>query len=154
MQVGSNIYNESWLSFALPEEKSSSNFLAEYNDYDGCKMFKTIDTLNPSIVTDFCTKDRFNQTNTEGCNEYIYDDKYFDETVVTKFNLVCDTQYKRNLLRTLLILGLLFGSLVGGRFGDQFGRKKALLIGIALICPTCIIGGYVDSYPSMTCYFN
>ena len=111
-------------------------------------MFKPMDNFNPSMVKDFCTKDQFNQNITEPCTNYIYDEKYFDETVVTKFNLVCDTQYKRNLLRTLLILGLLFGSLLGGRLGDQLGRKKALLIGIALICPTCIIGGYVDSYPS------
>ena len=107
-----------------------------------------MEDLNPSVVNEVCTEDRFDQNVTEACTEYIYDNEYFDETVVSKFNLVCNTQYKRNLLRTLLILGLLFGSLIGGRLGDQFGRKKAIFIAIALICPSCIIGGYVDSYPS------
>ena len=149
LQVGPNILNETWLSYVLPEEKSSSNYLADFKDFDGCKMFKEVDQLNPNPINEeVCTKNDFNPNETQKCTEYIYDNEYFDETFVTKFDLVCDKEYQKSLLRTLLILGLLFGSLIGGRMGDQFGRKKSMFIAIALISPSCLIGGYVDNYHS------
>ena len=149
LQVGPNILNETWLSYVLPEEKSSSNYLADFKDFDGCKMFKEVDQLNPNPINEeVCTKSDFNPNETQKCTEYIYDNEYFDETFVTRFDLVCDKEYQKSLLRTFLILGLLFGSLIGGRMGDQLGRKKAMFIAIALICPSCLIGGYVDNYHS------
>ena len=149
LQHGPHIHNETWLSYVLPEEKSSSNYLADFKDYDGCKMFQTVDKINPNLASqETCTETDFNPNKTQQCTEYIYDNEYFDETLVTKFDLVCDKEYQKSLLRTLLILGLLFGSLIGGRMGDQMGRKKSMFIAVALITPSCIIGGYVDNYAS------
>ena len=38
-KVTKDIFNHSWLEFALPPESYSSNYLADENLFDGCKMF-------------------------------------------------------------------------------------------------------------------
>ena len=83
---------------------------------------------------------------TISCNKYIYDNTYFDETVVTKFDLICDNEYKKSFLGTVLIMGLLFGSLLGGFIGDKFGRKTANFLALAAIVPFTIGAGHVHSY--------
>ena len=51
LQHGPHIHNETWLSYVLPEEKSSSNYLADFKDYDGCKMFQKVDKVNPNLAS-------------------------------------------------------------------------------------------------------
>ena len=95
---------------------------------------------------DVCTEENFDTNNTEKCQEYVYDNTYFDETLAIKFDLVCENEYYRNLLGTILIFGLLVGSLVGGRLGDIFGRKKTGFGSIALTIPVLLGSGYFNSY--------
>lgn len=45
-KVMNNIFKSAWLEFALPSEKSSNNYLAVQNKYDGCKMY---DFANSSL---------------------------------------------------------------------------------------------------------
>ena len=108
-------------------------------------MLKTLkisddnDTYNEWLNND-------NKNGTMACTHYIYDNEYFDETLITKFDLVCDNEYKKSLLGTLLIIGLLFGSLIGGFVGDRFGRKKAIFLAVAIIIPITIGAGHVGKY--------
>ena len=46
-KVMNNIFKSAWLEFALPSEKSSNNYLAVQNKYDGCKMY---DFANSSLA--------------------------------------------------------------------------------------------------------
>ena len=93
-----------------------------------------------------CLPQFFDQNLTVPCKEFIFDNLYFDETLATKLDLVCENGSYRSLLGTFLILGLLFGSLLGGRLGDQFGRKKACFLALSLIVPITIIAGLANSY--------
>ena len=88
----------------------------------------------------------FDNTTIISCNEFIYDDEYFDETLVTKFDLICKNDYKKSFLGTIVIIGLLFGSLVGGFIGDKFGRKRANFLALATMIPLIIGAGHVQSY--------
>ena len=108
-------------------------------------MYKRI-ALDPKNLQDFCSPQSFSLNETVNCQEYLFDNIYFDETLTTKLDLVCQNASYKKLLGTILILGLLFGSLIGGRIGDQFGRKKALLASSALIVPVTISAGHVSSY--------
>ena len=138
----SNIYESEWLEFAIPKEEESSNFLDSKNKFDGCTMYKQNYSKNS------CVLDSFNHSEIIKCTKYIYDNTFFDETLATKLNLVCDDERYRNLLGTLLIIALLFGSLIGGRLGDQFGRIKMFFGSIALTIPIVIGLGYVENYAS------
>ena len=93
-----------------------------------------------------CTPQHFNTSNIVKCEEYIYDNTFLDETLATKFDLVCDNQYYLSLLGTIVIIAILFGSLIGGRLGDQFGRIKIFFIAHFIMVASYIPMGYVQSY--------
>ena len=87
--MGGNIYDAEWLEFVIPSEKHSSNFLDAKNKYDGCEMYKSLNSIkSPSAISsndeNTCTPENFNSSNTEKCSDYIYDDTFFDETLATK----------------------------------------------------------------------
>ena len=115
------------------------------NKYDGCQMYKN---LNNTIALEEnnCTLQYFTPLETEYCKEYIYDNTFLDETLATKFDLVCDNQYYLSLLGTIVIIAILFGSLIGGRLGDQFGRIKIFFIAHFIMVASYIPMGYVQSY--------
>ena len=139
--MGSNIYDAPWLEFVVPSEEHSSNFLDSKNEYDGCSMYKPLEDGS-------CSQLNFNQSEKVQCTEFIYDNTYFDETLSTKLNLVCEDEHYRSLLGTLLIIALLFGSLIGGKLGDKFGRMKMFFIANAINVPVVIGLGYVQNYAS------
>ena len=47
----------------------------------------------------------------------MYDRHEFQETISTKFNLVCDNVEKRHFLGSVMMMGLLVGSFLGGPLG-------------------------------------
>ena len=144
-KVSSGIYQNEWLEFAIPPENKSQNFLSEKRSFDGCTMYKRLDVIDPK-AQGYCFPDSFSDNETEPCQDFIYSNDYFEETLTTKLDLVCDSASLKSLLDTLLIVGLLFGSLIGGRLGDKFGRKKAMFLAIAIIVPVTIINGHMTSY--------
>ena len=51
-QMGGNIYDAEWLEFVIPSEKHSSNFLDAKNKYDGCEMYKSLNSIkSPSAIS-------------------------------------------------------------------------------------------------------
>ena len=110
-QASSKIYDAKWLEFAIPLANNSENFLDIKNRYDGCNAFASDDE-------NICTPEHFSLYNTTiNCDDYIFDNTYFDETLSTKFNLVCDKKHYKSLLGTLYIVALFCGSIIGGRLG-------------------------------------
>ena len=130
--------------------KKNSNF---YHNFFAQNLQKSGDILGSLIILthpvkeeNFCQPQYFDRNSTIPCNEFIYDNTFFDETLSTKLDLVCVKESYRSLLGTILILGLLFGSLFGGRVGDQFGRKKAFFFAASLMSVLLIGAGFVNSY--------
>ncbi len=141
------MYEPDWLDFVIPGEKTSSNFLGEKKAHDGCFMFKRDPQSSaPLISIEKCSAQSFIFNETEACKQFLYDSTYFDETLATKFDLICEKESYKSLLGTILIVGLLVGSLIGGRLGDKFGRKKACFLAMVLMVPTIISAGHVYSY--------
>ncbi len=94
---------------------------------------------------DVCDEDAF-ENKTVACERYVYDDTYFEENLTTKFDLVCDMEYKAQLLGSVLVLGILIGSIFGGRLGDRFGRKFTMGIAAACIIPLTAASGFAPNY--------
>lgn len=101
-QNETSIVNEPWISSAIPKQESSSNFLAQLKSYDSCTRFERI--------ADGCDEKAFNQSSVMECNHFVYDRFYFDETLASLHNLVCQDEYKTQLLNSILMLGLLIGN--------------------------------------------
>ena len=157
-QISSNIYNASWITFAIPKENSSDNYLAENKEFDGCSMYglnSQYDFSNFDGGTKSCSVEMFDLNNKTTCNDgYIYDDTFFDETLATNLDLVCDKRSLQKLLGVIQILATIFGSILGGKLGDKFGRKNTCFLAILILGPVVTSAGFVHSYHGLYTFFG
>ncbi|CAH2073708.1 unnamed protein product, partial [Iphiclides podalirius] len=71
--------------------------------------------------------------NTKGCETYEYDHTWYEKTVPSENNWVCDKElYVANIFASSKI-GELFGSIIFGWFGDTYGRRPSYIISLLLI---------------------
>ena len=85
-KVGPDIYSQQFLNFTIPVEESSTNYLGQKNPYDGCTMFNRTTSADPNPVAGrgSCLPSDFHANDTVGCEKFVYDNVYFDETLTTK----------------------------------------------------------------------
>ena len=114
------------------------------NFYDACSMYAP--TSRSNISSSNCSANSFNVEKIVKCDRYIFDTHYFDETLATKFGLVCENEYKRQLLDVIMMLGILIGSVVGGTLGDKFGRKLIMMIAAVTMCPVILGSGFIPNF--------
>ena len=141
----SNITNnihETFVQHALPKEYGSSEIFREDENFDPCRMYEFIN--HPTEPG--CSQHSFDNSSVLRCDQFVYDDSVFTETLTTKFDLVCDQESKRRLLGTLMMLGLLIGSLIGGPLSDRFGRKITMLISQVILTPVVMFSGFSPNY--------
>ncbi|CAK1581801.1 unnamed protein product [Parnassius mnemosyne] len=71
--------------------------------------------------------------NTKVCDTYDYDKTWYERTVPTENNWVCDKElYVANILASSKI-GELVGSIAFGWYGDTYGRRPTYIISLLLI---------------------
>ncbi|XP_076081367.1 organic cation transporter protein-like [Mytilus galloprovincialis] len=80
------------------------------------------------------------------CSSWVYSKKLFDNTFVTKENLVCDDKYKVSLSKTIFFGGVLLGSFMFGVISDTIGRKKTLLMASILMLASGISLSFSVNY--------
>ncbi|XP_029141435.1 uncharacterized protein LOC107294373 [Protobothrops mucrosquamatus] len=71
-----------------------------------------------------------NQTvfDTEACEDgWTYDRSLFSNTIVSEWNLVCESRSLRQMAQSLYMAGVLIGSLLIGNLSDRFGRKSLII---------------------------
>ena len=89
----------------LPEH-ASANFLTQADDFDPChKYVSNHSTSDPSTPFGYCSADNFGSNATTTCSAWVYDTSQMESTLTTEENLVCDEDYKRRLLGTVLMIG-------------------------------------------------
>ena len=82
--------------------------------------------------------------------DYVYAPFEFEETLVTKWNLVCGESAKVAMVVTMYMFGLMIGSLLCGRMSDKFGRKKTLMFSILCSSVASLLGSFMPEYYSYT----
>lgn len=65
-----------------------------------------------------------------GCTEWVYDKKYFDRTVTSEFDLVCDRSWVASASQAVYMAGILISSLIASPIGDRYGRASMVRIGL------------------------
>jgi len=102
-------------------------------EYDGCKRYNY--NISECNTTSLSCVDK--TAPTIKCDQgYVYDDSIFTETIVTKFDLVCDRSNLKSFSTSAYELGSLIGSTVFGNLADKIGRKRTSIFTIicALTC--------------------
>ncbi|XP_074128851.1 steroid transmembrane transporter SLC22A24-like isoform X1 [Sminthopsis crassicaudata] len=59
---------------------------------------------------------------------WVYDQSIFTSSIVTEWNLVCDSKSLKSLSQMLFLIGILLGFLIMGYLSDKFGRKWILIL--------------------------
>ncbi len=100
----------------------------------------TLNETNVDDVDDTCQiwsqiKDHQNKSHLN--YTCFFDTQYYDKTIITEYNLVCNRQYLAGLTQTSHILGATFG-FFGGIIGDKYGRRKSTLF-FSFLLTVCLI---------------
>ncbi|KAM5249001.1 solute carrier family 22 member 12-like isoform 3-T3 [Ctenodactylus gundi] len=80
------------------------------------------------------TATNWSEATTEPCMDgWVYDYRTFTSTIVTKWDLVCDSQALKPVAQSIYLAGILVGAAVCGRASDRFGRRMVLTWSYLLI---------------------
>ena len=130
-----------WINFTSPaihtkgEHTCQTEMLKVDEYFDPCQRYV-------ASKTSPCKGSSFDEHRVQKCEKFVYDTLVVEESLTTKFNLVCDLEYQQMILGTIVMVGLMIGSVLGGRLSDKFGRKKAMILCVIIIVPTVMFAGY------------
>ncbi|CAG4911098.1 unnamed protein product [Colias eurytheme] len=90
---------------------------------------------NGDVKFESCTIYKHPDVNNETmeCNSYTYDQTWYESTIASEKNWVCDKEINIANLFAFSKIGEAFGSVVFGWIGDVFGRRPTYMISMLLI---------------------
>ena len=95
------------------------------NPYDVNDSFSRNSFLNLSSIKslDECSityfKGENNSTYTEKCDEWVFDETFYQSTLTEDWSMVCDKSFLRGAVQTVYFMGYLIGSIVMGILADK-----------------------------------
>ncbi|KAI3385530.1 hypothetical protein SNEBB_010618 [Seison nebaliae] len=89
--------------------------------------YKCVDNMDTNLST---SKNCLKYNSTETCTNFTFSSQYFQQSLVIRWNMVCDRLWIRNSILTSLFLGFFLGSVCGGIIADKFGRRFGVRLGL------------------------
>ncbi|XP_067400087.1 solute carrier family 22 member 6-A-like [Emydura macquarii macquarii] len=115
--VTASLSAEDLLRISIPMDRSQRP--------EKCQRFVTTQwqLLNPNATITNTT-----ELDTEPCVDgWTYDKSLFTYTIITEWDLVCESRTLRQIAQSLYMAGVLVGSAVFGVLTDRYGRKALLI---------------------------
>lgn len=112
--------------------------------------------------TVYYQNESMNESFKETCRSWTYDRSYFDQTIVTQWNLVCTEALTARTILSLLNLATLFAALYS-YIQDRWGRKRAFLLNLtiflvgscsSLLAPTPLTFALLKFVGGITCMWE
>ncbi|XP_019385652.1 PREDICTED: solute carrier family 22 member 13-like isoform X1 [Crocodylus porosus] len=112
LEINPNLTKEEQLNLTIPRNTQGS--------YEECYMYTPVDWDLDSIR-------RYGLNSTEKCRDgWVYVSS--EETLITKFDLVCDRKEQTDISQSIFMLGLLIGAFIFGSLSDSIGRRPTTLV--------------------------
>ncbi|KAK3563036.1 hypothetical protein QTP86_014294 [Hemibagrus guttatus] len=113
--AGETLSQEQILTISIPKEDDGS--------FTSCHMF-----LQPQFYL-LTNSSNATELPVVPCQSgWVYDSSRFKSTVVTQFDLVCNTKGLTKAAATVFFIGVMFGAVFFGVLCDKYGRKPILLL--------------------------
>uniref|UniRef100_A0A8C3SNK6 Major facilitator superfamily (MFS) profile domain-containing protein n=1 Tax=Chelydra serpentina TaxID=8475 RepID=A0A8C3SNK6_CHESE len=112
-----SLHAEDLLRVSIPMDRSQK--------LEKCRRFVTTQwqLLNPNA-----TSTNTIEMDTEPCVDgWTYDNSLFTYTIITEWDLVCESRTLQQMAQSLYMAGVLVGSALFGGLADRFGRKALLI---------------------------
>ncbi|XP_060063685.1 organic cation transporter protein-like [Ylistrum balloti] len=123
-------YHSSLINYTIPDSED------DFYDYDRCHMYKYSGNTTDTIRT--------------RCSAYVYDKEIFDETIVTRGDLVCEQGMKPAHAQVVFYVGVMIGDLFFGQLSDSIGRSKTLLITSIILLLSSVGTAFAPDFYSFT----
>jgi len=117
---------DEWRNFSSPAGDSCSIFNRNYSSYDA--------------VTDL------GQADTIPCDKWDYDTEMFQNTIVERFNLVCEDKIMTKMASSIFFAGTGVGVFIAGLLADRFGRKKTLFLFVFIFMFSGISSAFAPTF--------
>ncbi|XP_063703892.1 organic cation transporter 1-like [Culicoides brevitarsis] len=117
---------EEWRERVLPTELDNKNKISVSH----CKMYD----LTESEILELDSQGRLNNSNGRliNCWFYDYDETWYDQTVVSQENWVCDRALYVTNTFSFHRLGEVVGTFIFGQLSDKIGRRPIIISGILM----------------------
>lgn len=131
--------------FGNTTEKEIQKFL---QSTEGCSIYDS-DITTELLVSGNYTLGELKSGNisvpTKSCKKWDYSKEVYGATIVTQFDLVCESDWLRSTSKTLYFFGRLVGAVGFGQLSDLMGRKPTLLICLVMLL---IVGSVTAAAPN------
>ncbi|CAF1263887.1 unnamed protein product, partial [Adineta ricciae] len=98
---------------------------------------------NTKISVRECQRCYIKQNNqTKACHDFVFDQKYYNYTLVEEWSMVCDRTVFRTTVQNIFFVGYMIGSIFFGILADKYGRRP--IISICLILTAC--SGFICTF--------
>ncbi|RXG55284.1 Organic cation transporter protein [Armadillidium vulgare] len=127
-------YSEDFLNFTTPWDENT-------NKWSQCQYYS-----NLNLKANECSPQSFNTSYLTTCSEWVYENKVFQRTTMTQFDLTCRKYWLVSMGTSAYMIGMFIGAIGIGFVSDYFGRRFGLLLSILLVTFGAVVGAFSPSY--------